>query len=151
MDSLTLPGSPFCDQEKGRRKPCNPSNKKSRMNEGFGKTRTPAHTALVVLTLKNRLLITRYLLFSCGSSAGYIIGFSNYNSLRASRGTFTLLSFPSGFLRTLPEPYTLSPCLRRQRHFQEPADLRPQAAHFPPRLLSGRVWLRQIRRHEVHH
>ena len=28
MDSLALPGSPFCDQEKGRRKPCKQSNKK---------------------------------------------------------------------------------------------------------------------------
>lgn len=64
MDSLALPGSPFCDQEKGRRKPCKQSNKKSRMNKGFVKTRTPAHKALVVLALESQLLIARCLLFS---------------------------------------------------------------------------------------
>ena len=46
------------------------------MNKGFGKTRTPAHTALVVLALESQLLITRCLLFSCGSSAGYDLQFS---------------------------------------------------------------------------
>ena len=38
--------------------------KKSRMNKGFGKTRTPTHKALVVLALESQLLIARCLLFS---------------------------------------------------------------------------------------
>lgn len=47
------------------------ATKKSRVNKGFGKTRTPAHAALVVLALESQLLLTRRLLFSCGLSVGY--------------------------------------------------------------------------------
>lgn len=50
------------------------SYKKSRTNKGFGKIRTSAHTAQVVLALERRLLITRCLLFSCKTSVVYGIG-----------------------------------------------------------------------------
>ena len=58
------------------------ATKKSRMNKGFGKTRTPAHTALVVLALESQLLIICCLLFSCGVSVGYDLQFLFFNDIR---------------------------------------------------------------------
>lgn len=49
--------------------------KRAAWTKASGKTRTPAHTALVVLASESQLLITRCLLFSCGSSVGYDLQF----------------------------------------------------------------------------